>query len=126
MADLHIAQAMVSARWSPQARIAVRMSGQALLVAAVGLCLALAGAQVQAQPAGVDMSEAALMTGNLGKATETQNLGTLRGLSASQTLQWQGLHLTPELSWTQLSNGPDTAASQRHNLRLGVSVQMPL
>ena len=52
--------------------------------------------------------------------------GTLRGLSASQTVQWQGLSWTPELSWTQLSDGQDTGASQRHNLRLGVSVQMPM
>ena len=52
--------------------------------------------------------------------------GTLRGLIASQTVQWQGLSWTPELSWTQLSDGQDTGASQRHNLRLGVSVQMPM
>ena len=52
--------------------------------------------------------------------------GQLRGLSVSQVLQWQGLLWTPELSWTRLSEGPDTGANQRNNLRLGLTVRLPV
>jgi hypothetical protein len=52
--------------------------------------------------------------------------GQLRGISASQVLHWQGLVMTPELSWTRLSEGQDTGANQRNNLRLGLTVRMPL
>lgn len=52
--------------------------------------------------------------------------GQLRGLSASQVLQWQGLVWTPELAWTRLSEGQDTGANQRSNLRLSVTVRMPV
>ena len=52
--------------------------------------------------------------------------GQLRGLSASQVLQWRGWRWTPELSWIHLSEGEDTGASKRNNLRLGLTVQIPL
>ena len=52
--------------------------------------------------------------------------GQLRGISASQVLQWQGMVFTPELSWTRLSEGQDTGANQRNNLRLGLTLSMPL
>lgn len=57
-------------------RQAKRTLTRTWLAPMVGLWLGFAGPVAQAQPAGIDMSEAALMTGGLGKATETQNLGT--------------------------------------------------
>ncbi len=53
-----------------------------LRLAFVACCLFL-GHAAQAQPAAPDMTEAALMTGGLGKASETQNLGS--GYSAGLT-----------------------------------------
>ena len=52
--------------------------------------------------------------------------GNLKGMSASQTLKWQGLTWTPEISWVRLSKGMDVEASKRNNVRLGVTVLMPL
>ncbi len=52
--------------------------------------------------------------------------GRLRGLSASQSLTWQGLTWVPELSWMHLSEGQDQRANRRHSLRLGVTVLAPL
>ena len=52
--------------------------------------------------------------------------GNLKGMSASQTLKWQGLTWTPEISWVRLSEGADVEASKRNNVRLGVTVLMPL
>ena len=52
--------------------------------------------------------------------------GQLRGLSASQAWQWQGLTWTPELSWTRLSQGQDQGANQRNTLRWGLAVSVPI
>jgi hypothetical protein len=52
--------------------------------------------------------------------------GRLWGLSASQTLHWQGLSLTPELSYTRLAEGTDQGANHRVNLRAGLLLAMPL
>ena len=52
--------------------------------------------------------------------------GQLHGLSASQSLAWRGLVWTPEVSWTQLSDGQDLGASKLKNLRLGINVRVPL
>lgn len=52
--------------------------------------------------------------------------GRLRGLSASQSLVWQGLTWAPELFWLQLSEGQDQRANKRNAVRLGLTVQSPL
>ena len=52
--------------------------------------------------------------------------GQLRGLSASQVWQWKGLTITPEASWVRLSQGQDTGANRQINLRLGLTLEVPL
>jgi hypothetical protein len=52
--------------------------------------------------------------------------GRLWGLSASQTLHWKGMSLTPELSYTRLAEGTDQGANHRVNLRAGLLLAMPL
>lgn len=52
--------------------------------------------------------------------------GQLHGLSASQSLQWQGLTWIPELSWLHLDQGQDQGASKLNTLRVGVTVQTNL
>jgi len=52
--------------------------------------------------------------------------GRLLGLSVSQTLRWLGMQLSPELAYTQLADGQDQRASKRQNLRLGMSIGLPL
>lgn len=52
--------------------------------------------------------------------------GNLLGLSASQVMHWKGLTLTPEASWIHLTEGHDTGANLQTNLRLGVTMQVPL
>jgi hypothetical protein len=48
--------------------------------------------------------------------------GQLRGLSASQTLKWQGITWVPELSWMRLDQGQDQRASALNSVRAGVTV----
>jgi hypothetical protein len=52
--------------------------------------------------------------------------GRMWGLSASQTVQWLGLKLTPELGYTHLAEGQDQGANKRNNLRLGLTLERPL
>jgi len=52
--------------------------------------------------------------------------GRLRGLSATQSLKWQGITWVPELSWMQLDQGRDQRASKLDSVRVGVTVLMPL
>ncbi len=52
--------------------------------------------------------------------------GQLRGLSATQSLKWQGITWVPQLSWMQLDQGREQRASKLDTLRLGVTVLMPL
>ena len=52
--------------------------------------------------------------------------GQLQAVSASQILHWLGLTLIPEASWTHLDQGQDSAANRKSNLRLGVTLQLPL
>ena len=52
--------------------------------------------------------------------------GRLSAVSASQVLHWQGLTLTPEASWSNLSEGQGIANNRTHNLRFGLTVQAPL
>ena len=52
--------------------------------------------------------------------------GQLRGVSASQVLHWMGLRLTPEASWTHLNQGQDTSNNLKTNLRLGVTLSVPV
>jgi hypothetical protein len=52
--------------------------------------------------------------------------GNLLGLSASRVMHWKGVTLTPEASWMHLTEGQDTGANLKTNLRLGVSMQVPL
>ncbi|MBM3387289.1 MAG: capsule assembly Wzi family protein, partial [Betaproteobacteria bacterium] len=49
--------------------------------------------------------------------------GHLLGLSASQSLLWQGHSWVPELTWLQLSEGQDQRANRRQALRLGVTIR---
>ncbi len=51
--------------------------------------------------------------------------GRMWGLSASQTLQWQGLTLTPELGYTHLAQGQDQGANKRNNVRVGLGIERP-
>ena len=51
--------------------------------------------------------------------------GRLWGLSASQTLRWQGMTLTPELAYTHLAQGEDQTANKRSNVRVGVVMAVP-
>lgn len=52
--------------------------------------------------------------------------GLLSAVSASQVMHWNGLTLTPEASWTNLSKGQDIASNRISNLRFGVTVQAQL
>jgi hypothetical protein len=47
------------------------------------------------------------------------------GLSASQTLHWMGMTLTPELAYTHLAEGEDQGANKRTNLRVGLLMAVP-
>ena len=63
----------------------------------------------------------------LGAYSPTANAphGRLWGVSASQTLRWMGMTLTPELSYTHLSEGQDQAVNKRSNLRVGLMMAVP-
>jgi hypothetical protein len=52
--------------------------------------------------------------------------GDLWGLSASQVFSWMGMRLTPELAYTELSDGQDQRANKRQNLRVGLVLAVPL
>ena len=52
--------------------------------------------------------------------------GDLWGVSASQVYAWMGMRLTPELAYTELSDGQDQRANKRQNLRVGMVVAVPL
>lgn len=52
--------------------------------------------------------------------------GDLWGVSASQVLSWKGMRLTPELAYTELSEGQDQRANQRKSLRVGMVVAATL
>jgi Capsule assembly protein Wzi len=51
--------------------------------------------------------------------------GRLWGLSASQTMHWMGMTLTPELAYTHLAEGEDQGANKRTNLRAGLLMAVP-
>lgn len=51
--------------------------------------------------------------------------GRLWGLSASQTVRWMGMTLTPELAYTHLAEGEDQGANKRTNLRVGLLMAVP-
>ena len=52
--------------------------------------------------------------------------GRMWGASASQTMRWSVLTLTPELGYVHLAQGQDQGANKRHNVRVGVMMAMPL
>ena len=52
--------------------------------------------------------------------------GDLWSLSASQVFSWMGMRLTPELAYTELSEGQDQRANKRQNLRVGLVITVPL
>ena len=52
--------------------------------------------------------------------------GRLWGVGASQVLSWMGMRLTPELAYTELSEGQDLRANKRKNLRVGLALAVPL
>lgn len=52
--------------------------------------------------------------------------GNLWSVSASQVFSWLSLRLSPELAYTELSAGPDQRANKRKNLRVGMSMSVPL
>lgn len=52
--------------------------------------------------------------------------GKLWGVGASQELSWLGMRLTPELAYTELSEGQDQRANKRKNLRVGLALAVPL
>jgi hypothetical protein len=52
--------------------------------------------------------------------------GRLWGVGASQVLSWMGMRLTPELAYTELSEGQDQGANKRKNLRVGLALAVPL
>ena len=51
--------------------------------------------------------------------------GRIWGVSASQTLRWMGMALTPELAYTHLAEGQDQGANKRRNLRVGLMMAVP-
>jgi hypothetical protein len=51
--------------------------------------------------------------------------GRMWGLSASQTMHWMGMTLTPELAYTHLAEGEDQGANKRTNLRVGLLMAVP-
>ncbi|MGV0960267.1 MAG: capsule assembly Wzi family protein [Limnohabitans sp.] len=51
--------------------------------------------------------------------------GRMWGVSASQTMRWMGMTLTPELAYTHLADGQNQGANKRRNLRVGWMVAMP-
>lgn len=51
--------------------------------------------------------------------------GRMWGLSASQTVRWMGMTLTPELAYTHLAEGQDQGVNKRQNLRVGVTMAVP-
>ena len=63
----------------------------------------------------------------LGAYSPTANAphGRMWGVSASQTLRWMGMTLTPELAYTHLAEGQDQAANKRSNLRVGLMMAVP-
>lgn len=52
--------------------------------------------------------------------------GRMWGVSAQQSLRLMGMLLTPELAYTQLSQGQDQGANLRKNLRVGTAIAVPL
>jgi Capsule assembly protein Wzi len=52
--------------------------------------------------------------------------GHLWALSASQSWPWKGMTVTPELSYTHLSQGTDQGVNKRTNLRAGLLLTIPL
>ena len=64
---------------------------------------------------------------SLGAYSPTLNAphGRMWGLSASQTLHWMGMTLTPELAYTHLAEGEDQGANKRTNLRVGLLMAVP-
>jgi len=52
--------------------------------------------------------------------------GRMWGVSAQQSMRWMGMLLTPELAYTQLSEGVDQQSSLRKNLRVGMAMAVPL
>ncbi len=52
--------------------------------------------------------------------------GRLWGVGVSQSLRMMGMNLTPELAYTQLRDGQDQASSKLHNLRVGLTLALPL
>jgi len=52
--------------------------------------------------------------------------GDLWGVNASQVFSWMGMRLTPELAYTELTDGQDQRANKRQNLRVGLVVAVPL
>ncbi len=51
--------------------------------------------------------------------------GRLWGVSASQTMRWMGMTLTPELAYTHLAEGQDQGVNKRSNLRVGLMMAVP-
>ncbi len=51
--------------------------------------------------------------------------GRMWGFSATQTVRWMGMTLTPELAYTHLAEGDDQGAGKRNNLRLGLMMAVP-
>jgi hypothetical protein len=64
---------------------------------------------------------------SMGAYSPTANAphGRMWGISASQTLRWMGMTLTPELAYTHLAEGTDQAANKRSNLRVGLMMAVP-
>ena len=52
--------------------------------------------------------------------------GGLWGLSASRSWSSPGMTWTPELNYLHFEQGQDVGASRRNNLRLGLTLAMPL
>jgi hypothetical protein len=52
--------------------------------------------------------------------------GRMWGVSAQQSVRWMGMLLTPELAYTQLSEGVDQGANLRKNLRVGMAMAVPI
>lgn len=65
---------------------------------------------------------------SLGAYSPTRNAphGRMWGLSASQSIPWRGMMVTPELAYTRLASGEDQGANKRVNLRAGLMLSMPL
>ena len=52
--------------------------------------------------------------------------GQLRAVSASQVMHWLGVTLTPEVSWVHLDDGQDVAGNRKTDLRLGLTLSIPI